>query len=113
MSNVFYLPDNLLYLNDSIEKTDDDSELQIYSYKSCTNDSSDELKAYRGLVFDENIFVASSLGYTPEYNETDFPEFNLQEYSYFSAELKDTISYERKHEGVFLLQLKNMNILVN
>lgn len=86
MSNVFYLPDNLLYLNDSIEKTDDDSELQIYSYKSCTNDSSDELKAYRGLVFDENIFVASSLGYTPEYNETDFPEFNLQEYSYFSAE---------------------------
>ena len=86
MSDVFYLPDNLLYLNDSIEKTDDDSELQIYSYKSCTNDSSDELKAYRGLVFDENILVASSLGFTPEYNETEIPNLTLADYSFFSAE---------------------------
>ena len=83
MSDVFYLPDNLLYLNDSIEKTDDDSELQIYSYKSCTNDSSDELKAYRGLVFDENILVASSLGFTPEYNETEIPNLTLEDYSFF------------------------------
>jgi len=89
MSDFFYLPENLFYLNNSIEKTDDDSELQIYSYKSCTNDSSDELKAYRGLVFDKDILIASSLGFTPEYNENELdkiPDLNLTDYSFFPAE---------------------------
>jgi len=86
MSDVFYSAPHLFHLTDSVEKTDDDTELSIYSYTSCTNESPDDLKAYRGLVFDGNILIASSLGYTPEYNETDLPEFNVNDYSFFSAE---------------------------
>ena len=55
MSDVFYSAPHLFHLTDSVEKTDDDTELSIYSYTSCTNESPDDLKAYRGLVFDGNI----------------------------------------------------------
>ena len=88
MTDFFYLPENLLYLKDSVEKTDDNEELQIYSYKSCSNDSSNELKSYRGLVFDHEILVSSSLGFTPEYNEEEFKvlDLDLSNYSFFSSE---------------------------
>ena len=86
MSDFFYLPVELLHLTDSVEKTDDNSELQVYSYKNCSNESLEELKSYRGLVFDHEILVSSSLGFPPEYNEEEKVEFNLEDYSYFSSE---------------------------
>lgn len=90
--SFFYLPSKLLYLSKSIEKTDDDNELQIYSYNNCLNDSPDDLKCYRGVVFDHEILVASSLGYTSEYNEDEikniknFNNDTLSNYSIFSSE---------------------------
>ena len=77
---------NLIQLPDSVEKTDDNLELQIYSYSSCTNESSDEQKAFRGLVFNGDMLVASSLGYTPEYNETCIPDVDVDDYTFFSSE---------------------------
>lgn len=86
MTDVFYLPEHLLHLQDSVEKTDDNSDLQIYSYASCDNNSPDDIKAYRGLVFDGSMLIASSLGFTPEYNEETIPEMDLSNYSFFQAE---------------------------
>jgi hypothetical protein len=89
MSDFFYLPKDLFHLSSFIDKTDDDSELQIYSYSSCSNDDSVELKAYRGLVFDHSILVASSLGFTPEYNEEskNIEELkDISEYSFYKSE---------------------------
>ena len=86
MTDVFYLPEHLLHLQDSVEKTDDNSDLQIYSYASCDNNSPDDIKAYRGLVFDGSTMIASSLGFTPEYNEDTIPEMDLSNYLFFQAE---------------------------
>ena len=92
MSDIFYLPEHLLFLKESIEKTDDNNDLQIYSYKSCTNESSNELKAYRGLVFDGETLVASSLGFTNEYNEDELTKIpvdilsNLENYVFYPSE---------------------------
>jgi hypothetical protein len=87
MTDFFYLPENLFHLTPSVDKTDDNNELQIYSYKSCDMEDSDELKAYRGLVFDHNILVASSLGFTPEYNEdSDLSQFDTNDYTFFPSE---------------------------
>lgn len=80
------LPQHLFHLTNQVEKTDD-SELQIYSYKTCSNNSSDDLKACRGLVFDDSKLIASSLGYTDEYNETqilDIP-YDISKYIFFPA----------------------------
>jgi hypothetical protein len=89
MSDFFYLPKDLFHLSSFIDKTDDNSELQIYSYSSCSNDDSVELKAYRGLVFDHSILVASSLGFTPEYNEEskNIEELkDISDYSFYKSE---------------------------
>ena len=92
MTDFFYLPEHLLFLKDSVEKTDDNCDLQIYSFKSCTNESSNELKAYRGLIFNGTTLVATSLGYTSEYNEDELSKIpeditsQLQNYSFFPAE---------------------------
>ena len=59
-----------------IEKTDENTELQMYSYKQCTKVDSDELKAYRGVVVSGTTIVAPSLGYTPEYNETELDQIH-------------------------------------
>ena len=56
---------------DSIEKTDDDGTVQIYSYKFCGNSSPDGLKKIRGVVFSGEKSLFSSLGYTEEYSEND------------------------------------------
>ena len=56
---------------DSIEKTDDDGTVQIYSYKFCENSSQESLKKFRGVVFSGETSLFSSLGYTEEYNEND------------------------------------------
>jgi hypothetical protein len=89
---TFYLPENLLHLKNSVDKTDDDSELQLYSYKSCDANSPDDLKAYRGLVFENSVLVASSLGYTPEYNEDQIEsipqldDITISNYNFFKSE---------------------------
>jgi hypothetical protein len=85
--DTFYLPENLFHLTSLVEKTDDDSELQIYSYKTCDNESSEELKAYRGLVYNNSTLVASSLGYTEEYNEQQISSIprDISNYVFFPA----------------------------
>jgi hypothetical protein len=88
---TFNLPSSILFLKDSVDLTDDNSELQIYSYKSCNNESSEELKKCRGLVFNKDQLVASSLGFTPEYTEKEIDSISelnldLDNYSFFSSE---------------------------
>jgi hypothetical protein len=88
----FNLPFQLVEVKDDIEKTDDNGTLQIYSYKSCTNSSSDKLKSCRGLIFNKEILVAGSLGYTLEYNEETilnvpgFSDESICTYSIFPSE---------------------------
>ena len=85
----FNLPSSLLPLTNSVILTDDDTELQIYSYQTCDNDSSDELKKCRGLVFHRDQLIASSLGFTPEYTEKEIDsikDFDLESYSFFTSE---------------------------
>jgi len=64
------LPTSISHLSDFVEKTDDDGCLQIYSYKFCDNDSSDEIKNCRGIVFKGDTIISKSLGFTQEYNDT-------------------------------------------
>jgi hypothetical protein len=55
-------------LFEEIELTDFDENLQIFSYKKCDMDTSDEVKKYRGAVFNGNTLLLKS-NYTPEYDE--------------------------------------------
>jgi hypothetical protein len=104
MTDLFYLPEHLLHLQSSVEKTDDNSDLQIYSYRSCNNESPDDLKAYRGLVFDGSVLVASSLGFTPEYNEetmSSIPHSNLSEYAFFLQKKEHYCAFFFTKNGTF------------
>ena len=53
-------PPSISDLKDSIEKTDDDGSLQVYSYSYCDNDSSSNLKDCRGLVFNGDTLLFKS-----------------------------------------------------
>lgn len=70
MTSISSFPNSISHLSDFLEKTDDDGHLQVYSYKFCDNDTSDEIKGCRGLVFNGENIVSKSLGFTPEYNDT-------------------------------------------
>ena len=79
---TFILPDSISDLSSDMEKTDDDGVLQIYSYKTCTRSSSDQLKTSRGLVFsgDKNKNpIFRSIGYTQEYSVDDVGIHNIVE----------------------------------
>lgn len=75
-------------LSSKIGKTDDDGVVQIYSYLECDQNSPDELKQCRGLVFSGETMVLRSFGFTPEYNETqvDTIETPISNYRFFEAE---------------------------
>lgn len=70
----------------SIELTDSFENLKIFSYKTCSNDSSIELKKTRGIVKNGETIVAPSLGYTDEYNELDVPDLNISDHIFFQSE---------------------------
>lgn len=61
-----YFPESISDIKDGMEKTDDDGILQIYSYKECSDQSTDKLKQSRGLIFCGDQFLFPSIGYTPE-----------------------------------------------
>lgn len=75
-------------LSSKIGKTDDDGVVQIYSYLECEQNSPDELKQCRGLVFSGEKMVLRSFGFTPEYNETEVQsiETPISNYRFFEAE---------------------------
>jgi len=70
-SNFDYNITDFKDVTTEIEKTDDDGVVQIYSYKHCSMTSSDKLKECRGLVYQGENRLFKSLGFTPEYSETD------------------------------------------
>lgn len=85
-------PNSISCLKDFISKTDDDGSLQVYSYNYCENKSSDDLKKCRGLIFNGDNSVFNSLGFTPEYNEsekellTDHTKNPVENYKFFPSE---------------------------
>lgn len=82
-------PNSISYLKDFISKTDDDGSLQVYSYNYCDNKSTNDLKKCRGLVFNGDNLVFNSLGFTPEYNESDqqtLSNDSLENYKFFPSE---------------------------
>lgn len=82
-------PISLENIKSLIEKTDDDGVLQIYSYKYCNNDSDDMIKNSRGLVFDGDKLLFKSLGFTPEYNDTNKSKLNnmsINDYKFYKSE---------------------------
>ena len=70
-TSILSFPTSISYLKDFIEKTDDDGNLQIYSYKYCNIDNTEDLKKCRGLVYEGETLLFNSLGFTPEYTEND------------------------------------------
>jgi hypothetical protein len=89
VNSISSLPTSISQLKD-VEKTDDDGNLQIYSYTYCDNNSPAELKQCRGLVFNEDNLLFSSLGFTPEYT-TDMSYFSslslpFSSYNFFPSE---------------------------
>ena len=85
----FSFPNSLSNLKDFISKTDDDGSLQIYSYNYCDNNSSEDLKKCRGLVFNGDNLLFNSLGFTPEYSEYDnelLSKNPIENYKFFPSE---------------------------
>jgi len=82
-------PPSISDLKDSIEKTDDNGSLQVYSYSYCDNDSPANLKDCRGLIFDGDTLLFKSLGFTPEYNESNresLSQLPIENYTFFPSE---------------------------
>ena len=74
----------------TIEMVDEDPQLRLYCYRSCTKDDSDEWKMQRSVVKDhDGNVVAVSLPYTDEYVLTaegdGIPAFNVDEYMVFPS----------------------------
>ncbi len=90
------LPTSISCLSDFIEKTDDDGYLQIYSYKFCNNDSPDEIKNCRGLVFSGDKLISKSLGFTQEYNDTQQDLVSIQ-----NTDFKQ-VKFFSSEEGTFI-----------
>lgn len=89
MSSISSFPTSISHLKDSIEKTDNDGSLQIYSYQYCDNNSCNDLKKCRGLIFNGDSLVYNSLGFTPEYNESDkdlVSSDSIDKYIFFPSE---------------------------
>jgi hypothetical protein len=89
MSSISSFPTSISHLKDSIEKTDDDGSLQIYSYQHCDNHSCSDLKKCRGLIFNGDSLVCNSLGFTPEYNDSDknlLSSESIEKYTFFPSE---------------------------
>lgn len=81
-------PEPLSNFKDEVEKTDDDGTLQIYSYKHCDNNSSDELKRCRGVVYNGEKLLVRSIGYTSELSSAEWNSSinnNTQKYTFYHS----------------------------
>ena len=85
-------------LSDYIEKTDEDSNLAIFSYKQCDNSSREEVKMCRGMVVDlaTKIPLFRSLGYATEYTEASWAALPL------SPEAFGEMRFYASEEGTLL-----------
>lgn len=61
------LPKKHFVDNPNIKVSDKDDELEVYHYINCTNDSDEDTKKCRGLVFKDDELVLQSFPYTEEY----------------------------------------------
>ena len=91
MSSISSFPTSISNLGELVEKTDDDQFLQIYSYKYCGNDGSNDLKNCRGLIYNGDTLLFRSLGFTPEYLESsqelsEVTSKPVEEYKIFPSE---------------------------
>lgn len=60
-----------LKTNPNVYVCDTFDDLKNYHYKEITNDSSDDIKAVRGIIFDNGVLVRRSLPFVPEIVSTD------------------------------------------
>ena len=90
-----FFPEVLRSIQNDIEMTDSSQEenLRIYSYKQCNNQSPEEVKKCRGVVFYGETPLFRSLGYTPEYTEE---EVSILDLSF------DESTFYRSEEGTLL-----------
>lgn len=89
LNNSTSFPSSINSISNFMEKTDDDGVLQIYSYKYCNNQSEELLKKSRGLVFNGENQLFKSLGFTPEYNESDMTTLSglpIENYKFYKSE---------------------------
>lgn len=88
-NSISFFPTSISHLKSSVEKTDDDGFLQIYSYSYCGNNSQSDLKQCRGLIFNNDELVVGSLGFTDEYTVSDkdlVSSLPFSDYTFFSSE---------------------------
>lgn len=76
---------------DMVEKVDTDNNLEMFCYTTCNNDSPQEIKQCRGIVFDGDKLVMSSFPYTPEYTEINFPN-----------DITDDMKFYESYEGALI-----------
>jgi hypothetical protein len=60
----------LIVNNENVVKTDENKDLEVYSYKNCHRNDSNLIKKCRGLIFekDTKTLISRSFPYTPEYS---------------------------------------------
>jgi hypothetical protein len=84
------LPKVLEQFFDNIDLFDQDEYVTIYNYKYCDNNSSEETKNLKGLIFDKKgNQLFKSVGYTEEYVPTTVPLEkleNLEKYKIYNSE---------------------------
>lgn len=82
------VPTVLESFKEKIELTDFDQDFKVYSYTSCSNESSEELKKLRGMIFTHDDRLIHSTQYTNEYNVNGI----LPAFDYSNCHF--TVSYE-------------------
>lgn len=84
-----YSLNDITALGTSVRQFDNDRFLTLYHYEECSNDSPDNLKAVRGLVFDGETLVFKSFPYTPEYTPETLGDKitneNISKYIFFQS----------------------------
>lgn len=75
----------------SIEQTDKDEHLELYSYRECERDAPTQKQALRGVVYSASeppTLIVPSFGYNPEYTEEETSTLNLplDTYRFYLAE---------------------------
>lgn len=54
------------YINENIRLSDSDGDIRLFHYVDCDDNSSNEVKSYRGIIRDGDNIVCKTFGYTPE-----------------------------------------------
>ena len=84
--------DEINNMNIILTDKDEEYELDLYCYKSCDNQSSNEIKNFRGVVFHKDNIVMKSFPYTDEYNSTELKNIKELNEDFINCKFYD--SYE-------------------